>query len=126
SRDVFVAKLAGTDGSHLMSARFGSSFTDTLVSLSADPVGGVGVTMYTVGPIDFGSGPIPGIGAVVATFDGALSPVWARRQEGTLVDAGFGAMDASGELFVGGSFVGWADVGGPTLIGIDLDTSNSA
>jgi hypothetical protein len=64
SYDVFVAKYSGSDGSHVWSRRFGSTFTDYGLATALEENGRVLVTGSFSGTVDFGDGvPLESAGA---------------------------------------------------------------
>jgi hypothetical protein len=63
SRDIFVAKFSGADGSHLWSKRFGATDYDVPYAVTADGSGNVIVTGSFYGTVDFGGGPLTSAGS---------------------------------------------------------------
>jgi len=63
SYDIFVAKLAATDGAPLWSKRFGSASDDIGYAVAMDAAGDVVATGYFQGTVDFGAGPLTSAGA---------------------------------------------------------------
>jgi hypothetical protein len=119
SSDLFLAKYAPT-GTHVWSQRFGGASADYAATVVSDASGGVLVGGYYTGAVDFGGGNLPAAGgpdAFVASYDAAGAHRWSR---------GFGdvdgdntsslAIDAVGDILATGSFRGFVDFGGGTLI----------
>jgi hypothetical protein len=63
SADIFVAKLSGTNGSHLWSRSFGAATNDVGYGVTAGPGGEVLSTGQFVGTVDFGTGPMTSAGS---------------------------------------------------------------
>ncbi len=57
-RDIFVAKLAGADGSHIWSRHFGSPYEDGGSAVALDASGNPIVTGNFLGMVDFGGGSV--------------------------------------------------------------------
>lgn len=114
--DVVVAKLAGSDGSHVWSRRYGDpSESDRTYAIAADDVGSVAVGGRFLGTLEFVEGEphSPGNDAFVAKIDGAGEAVWSTALGGPgedVVDEL--AFDADGDLWVVGTFTGAVDLGG--------------
>ena len=60
--DIFVEKLAGPDGAHLWSKRFGGTSTDYGYGVAIDGAGNVLSTGYFQNSADFGGGPLTSAG----------------------------------------------------------------
>jgi hypothetical protein len=70
--DVFVAKY-DTNGSHVWSRRFGGFDTQISNSVAVNSTGEVSVTGYFANSIDFGTGPMTGLGSYDA-FLASIGP----------------------------------------------------
>jgi hypothetical protein len=120
SRDIFVAKFSGADGSHLWSQRFGATDYDVPYAVTADGSGNVIVTGSFYGTVDFGGGPLTSAGSYdifVAKFSGVDGAhLWSRQFGGPNQDTGNGvAVDGSGNVLVTGEFMGPVNFGGGPL-----------
>jgi hypothetical protein len=114
--DAFVVKLTSA-GSYVWARNFNGSDFDSGAGVAVDVSGNVVVTGTFWGTADFD----PGVGtanltsagrydAFVVKLDSAGSFVWARTFGGSLEDEGSGiVVDASGNVYVKGSFAGTAD-----------------
>ena len=118
--DVFVVKL-DPDGTPVWARRFGDEQGQGATGVATDASGGVVVTGYFNGAVDFGDGPpleSAGQGDVFVTkLDASGAPLWARRfgDEQLQISSGV-ATDASGAAVVAGYFNGTVDFGsGPPL-----------
>ncbi len=116
--DVFVAKFDAA-GSHVWSARFGDSNTQTASAIAVGPAGEAVVAGYFRGAVDFGGGALTSAGAndiFVAEFSGGGSHTWSRRFGASSSDYAHGvAVDAAGNVALTGSFIGVVDFGGGNL-----------
>ncbi len=133
-QDVFIAKLANTDGAPLWSNRFGAPGL-VLATINMSAVGGAsGRTLLTgymggVGSVSFG-GDIISLasqsGLFVADFDAAGSHAWSKGFGDTInplsVAVGsFGATDTAGNVALTGYFQGALDFGGGQLASLGND-----
>jgi len=123
SSDVFLAKYSPT-GVHLWSKRCGSTGTDRAYAVGVDASGNVAITGDFVGSADFDTATLVSLGGTdvfLARFTTAGGLLGAARYGGTGNDTGFGlAVDASGNIIIGGSFNGTAAFGGASLISAGL------
>jgi hypothetical protein len=119
--DVFVAKLAGGDGSHLWSKRFGTANDDAGKAVAFDGTGSMVLTGYSRSVLDLGGGPLGQAGIFLAKLTAGGQHLWSRgfggMQEGRSV-----AVDATNNVVVTGLFSGTADFGGAALT--SLGTGN--
>jgi hypothetical protein len=118
--DVFLVKF-DPDGNHVWSQGIGSSSTDIGNSIDVDEFGGVLVTGLFSGSVDFGGGALVSAGvydvflAKYSAADG--SHQWSQRFGGTNFDVAKSvAVDASGDVFLAGYFIGTASFGGGALV----------
>ena len=121
SADVFVAKL-DTYGNWLWARRAGGSYCDEGHGVAVDTSGNTIITGRFAGSASFGSFTLTSAGSddvFVAKLDTNGNWLWARRAGsagGSSGDWGNGvAMDASGNAYVTGYFMGSASFGSFTL-----------
>jgi len=113
---------------HLSSQRFGGPSTDRGYSVVADAAGNVYVTGYFAGSVDFGGGALVSVGnsadIFVAKFNAAGVHQWSLGFGDFSTDLGQDiAVDASGNVYVTGRFVGSVNFGGGALVsagGMDI------
>lgn len=122
--DIFLAKL-DVDGRHVWSWRFGDGQNQAGNGVAVDGAGGVYLTGFFSGTVDFGGGALASAGSrdvFVARFDAAGNHVWSERfgDAGTQNGTGL-AVDGSGSVVVVGFFVGSIDFGGGTLTSAGLE-----
>jgi hypothetical protein len=121
--DVFVAKLAGGNGSHVWSKRFGTANDDAGKGVAFDAVGSLFLTGYSRSTLDLGGGPLGAAGIFLAKLSSSGAHVWSRgfggTQEGRSV-----AVNANGQAVVTGLFSGTAEFGGSPLS--SLGSANDA
>ncbi len=126
SGDIFLAKL-NSGGTYIWAKRFGDTGKDVGYAVATDPNGNVVITGYFQGVANFGGAPFTSYG-LLDTFVAKYSPAgaysWARQFGGTSLDEGLGlAMDASGSVYLTGTFKEIADFGsGPLTSAGSLDT----
>jgi hypothetical protein len=114
--DIFVAKLDPA-GNHLWSKRFGDASLQVGFG-GSDAAGNVLVTGYFEGTVDLGGGPLTSAGSYdvfVAKLDPSGNHLWSQRFGDASLQAGFGTIDASGNVLVSGHFEGTVDFGGGPL-----------
>jgi hypothetical protein len=118
--DAFVARFAGSDGTHLWSRAMGSTGNDRANAVAADAAGNVIVAGEFSGTVDFGGGNLASAGAsdvFVAKYaagDGAH--LWSMRLGGTGSDAATGlAVDGNSNIIVTGRFSTTVNFGGGNL-----------
>jgi hypothetical protein len=121
--NIFVAKF-DPDGTHIWSKGFGDSSFQRAYSVTADASGNVIVVGDLTGTADFGGGELTGgvnSNVFVAKFQADGTHVWSRSfgdaSNGQI--AGTVAVDASGNVIVGGWFMGSIDFGGGTFASVD-------
>jgi hypothetical protein len=114
--DIFVATFAATSGEHLRSARYGDAGDQR--ALGVTPLsarGGVAVTGYSGGSVDFGGGTLTSAGGkdfFLATFESGGKPVWSRLYGDAKDQSGVRvALDPSGALVIAAAFSGSIDYG---------------
>jgi hypothetical protein len=104
---------------HLWSQRFGDGSAQFGEAVAVDASGNVIVTGYFEGTVDFGGGALASAGGVdifVAKFGPDGTHLWSKRfGDGSDQIAYAIAADASGNVFVTGSFSGAVDFGGGAL-----------
>ena len=116
SNDIFVSKLTSA-GSFVWARCMGSSGNDVCSNVVVDQQGGVFLSGWFAGTVDFDPGSAVatltsagGRDIVVAKLDSAGNAVFARRMGGTAEDDGTAlALEASGDVYVVGQFAGTAD-----------------
>jgi len=119
STDIFVAKLAASDGSALeseggWSRRFGGSSLDKASAVAVDTVGAIFLSgkVYGSGPIEFGNEP-PVAGPFLVKLSGHGNPLWSRGfATGLITDL---VVDGEGSPILTGSYSGALDFGGGEL-----------
>ncbi len=114
--DVFVSKLDAS-GNYLWAKRMGGTGSDVARSVVVDASGNVYTTGAFNGTVDFD----PGAGTAnltsaggedifVSKLNASGNHLWAKRMGGTTGEAGYGiAVDASGNVYTTGYFLGTAD-----------------
>jgi hypothetical protein len=127
-RDVFAVKLSPSGG-YLWSRSFGAR--PEALALAADASGNLLLAGALAGAADFGGPPFPDAGGAVQTtraFVVKLAPagghLWSKRFGGRLGAAGLAvAVDSTGAVLLGGSFVGSIDLGGGPLPAAENDAT---
>ncbi len=118
--DIFLAKF-DVNGSHVWSRRFGDSddYQEAL-GVAADPSGGVVITGYYCGTVDFGGGPLASAGGediFVAKFQSDGTHVWSHRfGDGDWQVARSVTVSAVGGVLLTGELYGTVDFGGGPLV----------
>jgi hypothetical protein len=121
--DIFIAKYALADGSHIWSKRFGSSGSfDSPADVAVDAHGDVFVTGFVNGATtNLGGTDLPSTGGYdpfvlkVSGADG--SHLWSIRLIGPMPDFGFGiTVDPSNNVLITGSTMGGLTLGGTTMM----------
>jgi hypothetical protein len=112
----FVAKYSAASGAHLWSRVFASTSGGSSNDVAIDSQGNPVVTGGSGGPIDFGTGTLPGFGssdAYVAKFAGGNgAPLYAKVLGSTSQEiAGPVAVGPGDRVFMGGRFLGTLDFG---------------
>lgn len=117
--DIFLVKL-NTDGVHQWSQRFGAAGDDFGLALAVDGSNNIYLSGYfnnivNFGGVNYGSAGLNDV--FLAKYNSGGAHQWSRRFGGVGNDAGRGlAADASGNVFMTGSFVGNVDFGGGALV----------
>ncbi len=118
-QDVFLAKLA-PDGGHLWSRSMGGSDSDAVTALAVTPGNEIVIAGQFRGTANFGTGPVTSAGdtdAYVGRYSSSGSNVWFKRLGDLRGQSANGvAVDAAGNAFVTGDFLGTIDFGGSTQI----------
>jgi PKD repeat protein len=118
--DVFIAKLDGA-GNHVWSKNFTNTGNDRGYSIATDPQGDVVISGWFSNGINFGGTQLfsyNGLSdAFVAKFTSAGTHMWSRQFGSTNdEEAGYGvAMDANGNVVLGGYAIAGVDFGGGVL-----------
>ena len=128
--DIFLAKYAGSSGSHLWSHRYGGSGDDSAASVALDSNGNAVVTGYFRYTVDFGAGGVVGSDrgsiflAKYASQDGGY--LWAQGFNTPTVtgdSANAVTVDSNDNIALTGAISGNVDFGGGPLVGnFDIDT----
>jgi hypothetical protein len=103
---------------HFWSQSFGDEGDQEAIAVATDYAGNVIIVGSTAGPVDFGGGPLTGgnYDIFVAKFNANGAHQWSKRFTGTSIMAVNGvAVDASGSIFIAGTFRGSVNFGGSTL-----------
>jgi hypothetical protein len=119
--DLFVAKYSSA-GSWIWSKTIGGTVNDQGNGIAADGAGDVLVTGYigtAPGGVDFGGGPLSCAGLAdvfLVKYSAAGAHLWSKRFGSSGNDVGMAVdTDASGSVFVAGTFEGSVDFGGGAL-----------
>jgi hypothetical protein len=131
--DVFIAKY-GSDDMPQWARRYGGAGNDTAYavaidrSANCDGTGGsncIVVAGNFNAVIDLGTGPLVSAGGAdifVAKYASSGTPLWAHRYGGASDESGYGvAVDAGGNVFLTGFFMGSTDFGGGALYSPYMD-----
>jgi hypothetical protein len=119
--DIFVAKLAGVDGAHLFSAKYGSTTDDQIgYAVAVASANDIYVTGSFTGTINFGGGTrtSAGLSDVFALkLSSAFVHQWSARYGGTNHDTGRAiALTAANEVLLVGDYTSTSiDLGGGAL-----------
>jgi hypothetical protein len=130
SRDAFLAKLDGDDGTSIWAKKFGdSSGDDETKSVAIDSSDNVIVTGRMLGSNDFGGGSLSsaGMGDVfVAKYGSGGSYVWADRYGSTGDDVGLDvSVDDDNNILVTGGIAGTVSFGSTVLMSAGIKTRSS-
>jgi hypothetical protein len=115
--DMFIAKYRA-DGVPLWVRTFGDASDQFGTAVGTDAAGNIYVTGYYFGTVDFGGGALTSNAwdAMVAKYTPSGAHVWSKRMGGSSYDMGQAiAVDAQGNVIVGGQFASTADFGGGPL-----------
>jgi hypothetical protein len=121
---IFVARMAGADGSVSTASSFGTTGRQLPTSLVADASGNVILGGAFLTSITFGSSTITSEGntdAFVAKFDANLVPLWAKNYGGSNLAQKIQSVstDSAGQVFAAGLFSGSINIGaGGSLISL--------
>lgn len=124
--DAFVASLDAT-GKALWSRSFGGAGTQVVNDVGVDGSGNTLLCGRNEGTLAFGgaAGTLTSAGgadAFVAKLDTAGNPVWARGFGDITQQLAYSlAVDAAGDVYVGGSFQGFVDFGGGGKLAVSTD-----
>jgi hypothetical protein len=117
--DAFLVKYSSSAGAHVWSKRFGGAGTDLGMAVDTDSLGNVYVAGTFEGSVNFGGETLTSAGGrdiFVAKYTAAGQHVWSKRFGGTLGEDARGvAVDAAGDVFVTGQFLGSINFGGLDL-----------
>ena len=108
SADMVVARLAGDDGRHLWSRRYGSTGSTTPWNVAATP-SGVAVVGCFGQTLQVGATSAQAIGgqdSFIAMLDASGAPVWLTSVAATAFDCAIAVAPVDGGIAVGGNFVG--------------------
>jgi hypothetical protein len=121
STHIFLVKY-DSSGGHQWSKSFGTSGSNHGMDVAVNTAGNSCITGYFVNNIDFGSGALASNGGwdlFAACFSPAGSPLWSKGFGGGDSDMGRAvALDATGNVYLGGSVAGPVDLGGGLLSGL--------
>ena len=126
SNNIFVAKLAGADGTPAWAHGMGSTGSERGYDVAVDRNGDLLVAGFFQGTVDFGGGPLTSAGSsdvFVAKYTGATGGhLWSRSAGGPGEDYAYGvAVDANGDAVVTGRFKSTVDFGSGALTAADSD-----
>ncbi len=121
--DGFLAKL-DPSGKLIWTKQYTGASSQYPTSLAIDGAGNVVVAGNFANTVDFGGGPLVAtdLDAFVAKYDPAGNHIWSKRygaadvQSATTV-----AIDAAGNIAIGGTLIGAADFGGGLMTATDID-----
>jgi hypothetical protein len=119
--DIFLAKY-NVHGVHQWSQRFGGSSADYGTSVAVDAAGSVFVTGHFRFTMSMGGGDLVSVGQndiFLAKFNTNGVHQWSQRFGSTSFDeTNSVAVDASGNVIMGGGFTGTVDFGGGALVSV--------
>ncbi len=131
--NAFLAKLSGTDGSHVWSKGFGADIqSQNGFAIATGVDGTVAFTGVFRGSIDFGGGLLTNADGAnttrdifVAKFDNSGNHLWSKKfGDASDQDAEGITIDGAGHVIVTGSFKGMIDFGGGALNNPTASTSD--
>jgi hypothetical protein len=119
--DVFVAKFRASDGYTLLAGSFGNAGSDAGLSIAVDESDGLLVAGFFSDTVYFGGAPLVSAGSYdvfLAKYSAATGAhQWSQRFGGASTEAANSvAVDAAGNVFLGGHFMGSANFGGAPLV----------
>lgn len=118
--DMFLAKYDASTGAHVWSYGFGSTGYERGSDVALDSADNVFVGAWMGTTLDFGGGPLTGVGggdACLAKFDAGGSHQWSANWGGTLSDYTTSVVvDPSDDVIISASFRLTADFGGGPLM----------
>jgi hypothetical protein len=117
--DLFLAKLDGT-GAPIFVKHFGDADTQQDCRAVIDAAGNIVLTGVFRGSLNFGGGPLAALSTdtFLAKLDPMGNHVWSESFGNmTAMNGGGMAVDAAGDIFVGGAFQGTVDFGAGKLMG---------
>lgn len=127
--DAFLAKLKGSDGSHLWSKGFGEdNQAQRAFAVATGADGSVAIVGVFKGSIDLGGGVLTNTDDAardifVAKFNGAGNHLWSKKfGDAADQDAEGVTIDGAGHVLMTGSFQGAIDFGGGALNNADAAT----
>jgi hypothetical protein len=113
--DAFLAAYTSAGG-HYWSNRFGDAGFQVAYGVAPDALGGVYMTGYSTGNVDFGGGVVSNHGSgdvMLARFNSAGMHLWGKLLGDAFSDVGLGVCgDGDGGVFVTGYYTLYADFGG--------------
>jgi hypothetical protein len=119
---AFVARLAGTDGSHVWSRAPVGGGNVSGCGLALDASGGAFVTGWFQDTLDPGGGPLTAVDFTdlwLASYDAAGGHRWSRAFGGPSVDSSCAAaVTRDGDVVFGGFFNNTIDLGGGPLVAV--------
>ncbi|MDC0741479.1 hypothetical protein [Polyangium mundeleinium] len=124
-RDIYVAKL-DPNGNHLWSKCFGDSNSQYATATATDSAGNIFLAGSFRGTVDFGGGPLTGMGpnhdAFVAKLDADGNHLWSKHFWSTdILSFNKMGIDSAGNVLVAGDFSGTVDFGGGPLTSLGSD-----
>ena len=121
--DGFLTKL-DPSGNHLWTKHYTGDSSQYPTSLAVDTAGNVVVVGSFAGTTDFGGGALVATDSdvFVAKYNAAGTHLWSKRYgEADVQAASAVAIDATGNITIGGTLLGAADFGGGLMTATDID-----
>ncbi|MFO0760678.1 MAG: hypothetical protein U0359_29640 [Byssovorax sp.] len=123
--DILVVKL-DKNGNHLWSKVYGNGSVEGGHSVAVDANGNVIVVGFLNGSVDFGGGPVGPAGSSIflLKLDANGNHLWSKAFPSTLNELHHHAVavDASGNVFIGGGKLGTINFGGGNLVNASSST----